>query len=359
MSKLTYTVPDYYPDFACKCGDCRQTCCHGWGITVSMQEYFNLVGMNCSPKLRRKLDSAFHIVDNPSPERYAMVSHNYCGDCPILSEDGWCSLQRELGEDAIPSVCRYYPRSPKQEPLCECCTSGSCEKTLELLFASDEPVKFIKYEYDFYLIKSKVNYDSHELAARKALRSAVISQITDRSISFEQRMEKLAKQYTANADSTSENTVELIGKFAGELGKSSITLQYYLPFCEIYRDKTVNLSGTLHKYFAKLDIWLEKLFVNHIFYKGLPDTYGNSLYGNGLADEICALTMAYAFAKYICAAYILNKSETGGNLYEAFVDSLASAFKIIEHSDFDTCANKFLRSRELANPDALIQFIRA
>ena len=62
----SYWVPDYYPEFVCKCGQCRSTCCEGWDVSLSMEEYFRLVGMECSPELRGKMDGAFHIVENPT-----------------------------------------------------------------------------------------------------------------------------------------------------------------------------------------------------------------------------------------------------------------------------------------------------
>ena len=103
-------VPDYFPDFVCKGGACRAVCCDGWGISVSMEEYFRLLGMDCSPQLRRKIDGAFHLAAHPSPQRYAQVTPNWQGDCPIRREDGLCALQCECGEGVLPTVCRVYPR---------------------------------------------------------------------------------------------------------------------------------------------------------------------------------------------------------------------------------------------------------
>ena len=40
---------DYYDGFACKCGQCRNSCCEGWEIAVGMQDYFRLIGLDCAP----------------------------------------------------------------------------------------------------------------------------------------------------------------------------------------------------------------------------------------------------------------------------------------------------------------------
>ena len=37
-------VPDYYPSFVCKAGACRTPCCEGWPVTMSMGDYFRLLG---------------------------------------------------------------------------------------------------------------------------------------------------------------------------------------------------------------------------------------------------------------------------------------------------------------------------
>ena len=96
-----YSVPAYYPNFRCKTGDCRHPCCTGWDIAISMQEYFRMIGLDCSPDLRRRLDTAFHLPDTPSEDRYAIISRRWDGDCPLHLPNGLCGLQCECGEDAI------------------------------------------------------------------------------------------------------------------------------------------------------------------------------------------------------------------------------------------------------------------
>lgn len=149
MAEKLFTVPDIYPDFKCKISDCRQSCCHGWEITLSMKEYFELVGMDCGPELRKRLDGSVYIVDHPSPERYAAIAKRYDGDCPMHDSNGYCSLQCCCGEAALTNVCRFYPRSPRTRHALECSVAASCEGVCELLFAKKEPLSFIKIPLDF------------------------------------------------------------------------------------------------------------------------------------------------------------------------------------------------------------------
>ena len=88
-----FFVPDYYERFICKADTCRANCCHGWCITVSMQDYFNLLSVPCSKRLRDKLDVSLRVVKNA--DRSAMRRF-----CQTGKETALCS--RRMGF----AVCR-------------------------------------------------------------------------------------------------------------------------------------------------------------------------------------------------------------------------------------------------------------
>ena len=137
-----FLVPDYYEDFRCKGGACRRTCCDGWGISVTQAEYFRLLGMDCPPDLRRRIDVAFHAPETPSPERFRLITPTWQGDCPMRAPDGLCALQCACGEEALPAICRLYPRAPRTAFALECSCSGSCERVIEMLMAHKEKMTF-------------------------------------------------------------------------------------------------------------------------------------------------------------------------------------------------------------------------
>ena len=62
-----YLTPDYYPEYHCKMGACRSACCEGWPISISMEDYFRLLGLSCSPELRSRLDAGIHPALHPTP----------------------------------------------------------------------------------------------------------------------------------------------------------------------------------------------------------------------------------------------------------------------------------------------------
>ena len=183
-----YTVPAYYPNFKCKAGDCRHPCCIGWDIAITMEEYFRMLGMECSSELRRRLDTAFHPADDPSEYHYAIISPRWDGDCPLHLPNGYCGLQSECGEKAIPSVCRYYPRSPKSKYAYQCQCANSCEAVVELLFAQTEPMTFTRQRLSFCMANELTH--EHDPVARlfPAVQHACLHILQDRERPFARRL---------------------------------------------------------------------------------------------------------------------------------------------------------------------------
>ena len=95
-----YFVPDYFLRFARKIGTCRTACCVGWPVSISQENYFRLLGVDCSTDLRRRLDCAMRMADYPTPECYAHFEHRYDGECALHLPDGRCALAESAGARA-------------------------------------------------------------------------------------------------------------------------------------------------------------------------------------------------------------------------------------------------------------------
>ncbi len=337
-----FLVPNYYTKFSCKCGDCRSTCCGGWGIPISMEEYFSLIGRDCSPELRHRLDTAFHLADDRSPEHYAMVTPRFDGGCRLQAENGLCMLQRECGGDAIPTVCRYYPRAPRLNPFPECCTSASCEKTLELLFENNDPVEFVSAELTFNLPEPAPTDISTDDYITTRLEAFAI--LGDRSTNFEARVLRLAQRLYNKEDFCPKSSgkvdfLPIVLDFLSGLERTSMTIQAILPeIREFYSSE--HGTGSLSTIVDDLDVKLEKLFVNNLFYKSFPNSFVSS--ENHLAEEAMAICMAAAVTKVAAAAYLSAHNDEASRK-TAFIDIIAQVFRVIEHSRFDECAVAFLR----------------
>ena len=331
-----FLFPEYYRDFSCKCGDCRSTCCHGWGITLTQDDYFRVISTEASPELRRRLDIAFKPATNPAPtpERFAMISYNWLGRCPIQTDDGYCALHRECGEGAIPEICRRYPRCIRTSTIHEACTSTSCEYTLELLYRDDEPVRFIKAKIEVfdeeYDIPAAAKMDKGEYTE---MRNKAFSILSERSYDIDSRILMLAFEFDAVLPYKVMPHEEAAKLFA-RLLPSSNALSEISDEIDAYYNEDSNIERFSLDSIEKMDIYLEKMLVNHVFYKAFPCSFEGSTIGK----EICSLLAVRALHRYVTEAYIGVHGWSINN----FVDVTAQLFRMIEHSRFDEVCSRFM-----------------
>lgn len=372
--KNRFRVPDYYKSFVCKCGECRHNCCQGWNITLNMNEYFRLIGMDCDPELRHRLDIALALLEDPSEERYAVMKLNYFGVCQLLDGDGYCSLQRKCGEAAITDVCRQYPRSPKCIGEYECCCSNSCEAVIEALIGSITPTGYEELELSF----------DHEIEksapqkCRKEMMECTYRILYKRTLSLSCRLSNVAKLlYGIDAsykDECTDKTVVLLDSFVekedfteSDINAFNDILYLVRRFSETspemkelygrllesygcdetdketmykkYRDQLAKLK----MHFPDLEIWFEKILVNHINYEGFQLPFTTQLpFAEALA--LCAL---YAMMKLFTAALTGNEAPKND-----FTDVLAGLFRFAEHSSFDNSAVAILLKRGYDDPQS-------
>ncbi|WP_296919036.1 flagellin lysine-N-methylase [Megasphaera sp.] len=134
-------IPDFYPHFCCKAGDCRHTCCKGWEIDIDddtaayYQELQGPLGETVRSHIEKGED-AWHFILTKDES------------CPFLRTDGLCRLIREGGEDLLCDICRLHPRffevvTDKGGSERELGGVGlACEAACELLLKERTPLYF-------------------------------------------------------------------------------------------------------------------------------------------------------------------------------------------------------------------------
>ena len=138
--------PAYYDQFHCLAGDCRYTCCKGWHIGFDKKDYLDLRRQEGSPELRETLQKIVRRVKKgPNAGRWYAEFDLPGGQCPLQREDGLCTLQLERGPDALPKVCRVFPRGQDYSDAAylERRLSPACEGVLELLWDLPDGVDFV------------------------------------------------------------------------------------------------------------------------------------------------------------------------------------------------------------------------
>lgn len=364
-----YLMPDYYPAFTCKMGACRSACCEGWPITFSLEDYYHLMGEACSEALRRKLDTGLRVKLHPSPEAYAEISPRYDGSCPMRMEDGRCALHAEMGEAALSSVCRLYPRGIRTENGYECSCANSCEAVLEMLFGRDEPIEFIARELTLDLPKAAERMVFFETLGREQeIRMWLIRQMQNQLLPMPQRLMGMGHALWALDEALltrDERQVErlLSGQRRMQPLMPQELTQGHLDFgltiargmIELLDERSDSIrrfgeaalacfDGSFERYalarahfetvLPKWEIWFEHMLVNHMFFARFPfqDRPEN------LKDEFIALCAIYALLRFLGIGWMWGKTEQS-----AFTDVAAAAFRLVDHTAFDRYAAHMMK----------------
>lgn len=360
----TYIVPEYYKDFRCKCGVCRHSCCDGWPVRITMKEYHQLLGIECSRQLRSKLDCALKICPQPTKEVYAAISSNYQGVCMLHAEDGLCCLQTELGAECLPQVCRLYPRNTKQLSInYECSCSNSCEAVIELLFRYKEPLLF----HEMVLADTPVFTHSLSLLQYNCCKQS-ISILQNRTLPLVNRLLQLGR-FLLKADLNNQKPEHLFDAFQllhtfHQYFADSPSTSDYSNFTQNYfltKDKEqltiddlkhidLQHQSALGQLDTALPDWqnlLEQCITNHMFYNSFP--YGDQLLEQ---DAYLSLVTMYAFLRFHLLAYL-----SIGRTTENLVDFLASMFRLIEHSNFTYISVQLYKKETYKKSDCITQLI--
>lgn len=365
--KNTFLVPDYYPDFACKGGSCRHTCCNGWEVTIPMEQYFLLLGLECSKSLRKTLDSTFKVVDYPTKERYAEIAHNYQGNCPLLQKNGYCALHAKYGEEVLPSVCRLYPRGVRTFYANETSCANSCERTLEMLFENKNPLKFIEKTLSFPITGEQPKSSLSDQQKYQSIRRFCFDILQNRDYSLKDRILKIGKLMIAldtndDADYSSidlsvpqyepniDKCIPLLQQISSWLIENDSSISGYCQkiqndyLNQNIQEYYVNSLKHFEKVIADHDVFFEKMLMNDLFFRQFPYQEHTMSY----FDEFISLCGLYSFIRYISIHVMSDK-----NTIEDYIDILARTFRVIAHTKFGKNIMNQLKRYHLATYDSL------
>ncbi len=362
-----FFVPDYFPRFSCKMGACRSACCVGWPISVSMKNYYTLLGISCDDDLRRRLDCGLRMVERPTEDCYARFNPRYDGNCPLRMEDGRCSIHANLGEHVLPDICRLYPRcirEGKEGGVNECSCAGSCEAVVELL-DREEPVSFVRYTMAARLPDHPQRAMFAEAGEGGKARMRFLSVMQDRAHSIPERLmllgQKLAEWDGSDSPAEEGKTVELSDslraacELVGLLDEHSDSIRDFgegaLSAFGADADLPERYAKARRQFEERFHGWetlFENLLVNHMFFSGFPhaDRPGT------VQDEWIALCATYVLMRVLCIGCLAEEGDR-----KQMTDILAAVFRLVAHGDFDRTAPRLLRGLGHADRDAILGMI--
>lgn len=355
-------VPDYYPDFRCKAAECRNACCEGWPVTFSMADYFRLLGIKASPETKGRLDRALHFTDHPTEDEYAMILPRYDGKCPMHMDNGLCAIHAEAGEEALPAVCRLYPRGLRDG---EISCANSCEAVIELLYRTN-PLVFRSMEIPISF-KAPPRLHFFETGGRETeIRLWLIGIVQDRRMALASRLNRLGQAVchmddaltahdskrveellagadfpAAMPDPDKEKALRIIRALLCRLDERSDSIRAYGQLALERFEQDDDPERTQARFLSTCPLWetwFENMIVNHMFFAQFPFQDRPV----SLREEVAALFSVYGLLRFMMAG-------AGDGTLDRLIDIAAALFRLVDHTAFDQYAAAVLK--EICGPD--------
>lgn len=323
-----WLVPDYFGLFKCKCGECRNACCKGWKIAITEEEYFRMIGMDCSETLHQRIESALVKIEFGTPDKFAYIVPDWRGQCRMLGDDGLCMLQKECGEKAIPETCRVYPRSLKKtNGGYKAVLSASCEAVVEILLSKDKIETGYLEAGDG--LKPEIT-ESLPVDAEKLLKES-LTIMQDRGKSLYDRIVSVGNLF--GIENFNGFSLKGLLDILERLLETSDTLKEYSEGIYVRygngEGEAVKLYDSdfeaFKRNFPKWSIYFENLIVNNLIYASFP--YCDKRIDK--AKSFYGLVVQYEIMRLICTVNTLNNPGM-----DKLTDLIAAVYHLVEHTAF-------------------------
>ncbi|MDD6351537.1 MAG: flagellin lysine-N-methylase [Lachnospiraceae bacterium] len=141
---MIYEYPDYYKEFHCIGGVCKDSCCAGWEVDIDddTAEMYKNVPLPIGDRLREKL------IGDRSHYRFKL-----CPDkrCPFLNSDQLCDIILAMGQGGLSVTCTEYPRYTIETPFYQLTDlTLSCPEASRIFFSTEDPVTYEEREEEYH-----------------------------------------------------------------------------------------------------------------------------------------------------------------------------------------------------------------
>lgn len=100
--------PAFVERFKCVGAECLISCCQGWNIFIDKKTHHRY--LNADNTQISSIAKAHLRPTRKGKNHYSVITFDTQGQCPFIDENKLCSVQRELGEQALSPTCAIYPR---------------------------------------------------------------------------------------------------------------------------------------------------------------------------------------------------------------------------------------------------------
>lgn len=135
-------MPRFVERFRCIGPSCEDTCCSGWTVHVDKKTY-KAYRKESIPALERMMVNMERLGDSRGV--YAQIKTvGEQKQCPAL-QNGSCSVQANLGESYLPTVCHDYPRTTRRmNGQIEQVITLSCPEAARLALLAEDAFEFVE-----------------------------------------------------------------------------------------------------------------------------------------------------------------------------------------------------------------------
>ncbi len=162
----------FFKQFSCKIKDCPNTCCRGWRVIFDEETYKRYLAEPGKNGIR--LRSSIKKING---EVYFRTSLK---QCTFYEKEGTCNLQRTIGTDYMPKVCRMYPRFYQHYgPFAEETLFLSCPEVVHLFLKHIDELVFIRSDREITYDRWGTNEDEPFLRWLCELREQMVAVMWD------------------------------------------------------------------------------------------------------------------------------------------------------------------------------------
>ena len=221
-------APDFLGEFECIGSKCLHTCCSSaWKISIDKRTYQKYLRAPVCEDTRRLLgryirkNNSKNVAD-PINEYAGIVFEEGDAFCPFLDGERLCRLQKELGAEALGSVCRTFPRIKYMiNGVYYRGLSLACEAAAAQTLSKKEGICFVRvpFENDTYHAPASIIDKRNEqivdtpLFYFEDIRFFILSLLQNRDYRVWERVVILGMFMKALDDCGKEGALALVGKY--------------------------------------------------------------------------------------------------------------------------------------------------
>ena len=144
--KITSKYPDYFKEFKCIGGECKDSCCIGWDIDIdktTFKQYFKVK----DPDMKRMFQKNIQNKENYESDEidYGKVKLKKGKRCPFLDDCNYCVIHSNLGEEYLSNVCTSFPRIVNIiDGYYEMSLDVACPEAARIILSKENGIKFIE-----------------------------------------------------------------------------------------------------------------------------------------------------------------------------------------------------------------------